>query len=187
VTSAVSHARGVEFVLDAFQQHREVWPRLRGSGHRGRGHVGDAEIGHRPRQRSREPRRRGDVTKIREAPFRDGVEGGPRGDGFSAEQRCRGNATARQRGGGDPRRELRQAESRQAERGAAGDGEPAREIIGRPTCGGNNRDRLSCGELFEERGSGVQADHRRCRSNETKRVSHVITPGAVPGNRLRTG
>ncbi len=112
--------------------------------------AGEPQLLQRPRQRTREAGQAGDGAEIAQRAVARRGEDGPRSDGLRAETAARRPAVRRERDHRGPGRELREAQAREAERGAALGGQRPREVIGRAARGADDGDRMMRGKLPDE-------------------------------------
>lgn len=137
---AIGGRRLLEERSEALEQHGEIAAGERQCGQTVGGDAGEAQFLEGTRQCARKAGRVGDGAEVAQRALTDRVEGGAGGHGLGAKPRA-GRATAAcQRHDRRPRRQLRQAEALDAERGAAAGRDAAREVVGGAAGGRDNRD-----------------------------------------------
>src|SRR5207237_9036202 len=112
-----------------------------------------------------------------------------RRDRLGAETAARCLAVGRERNDRSSRRELRDAQSGDANRGAAPGRDRPREIIRGAACRADDRDRVVSGELLEECGCGPEARGGGCRLDDAERWcwAHVSPAPARRGRESGNG
>ena len=127
-------------VFESLQQAGEVRPAERQRCQRGGVDPGEHELVQRPGERARKAGRAGHRAEVVESFVAGRLERRPRRHRFAADVRDRRDAARRQDGCRQARRELRHAESMQADGAAAGHGNRSREIVGGPARGRDDED-----------------------------------------------
>ncbi len=157
-----------------------------------RGHVGRQAAGanackpqlvNRSRQRRGKPGQPRHRREVREVVGRNRVKHRPRRHRLGP--RLRRGCAPRSGWGrdGHARRQLREAEPRQAERRASGGRDRANEVVRRASRGADD-DRFSRGrKLFEKRARRREPGGRRCGGDNAKHESVDFLPDAVPDTR----
>ena len=136
--AAICCGRGGELVLESLEQAGEVRSAERQRRQRPRVDPGEHELVQRACERARKARGSGHRAEVVEPAVAGRFERRPRRDRFAADIRDRRDASRGEHGRGQPRRELRHAESMEADCAAAGHGHGAREVVGSPAGRGHD-------------------------------------------------
>ena len=128
---AIRRRRSIELRIEPFEQRREIGASERQPAQGVRANPGERQLIQRSRQRTRKPRRRRHRREVLEFAVVPGLERRSRRDRLGSDPRHRHCPARRQHRCSDVRRQLREAESVQADRPAPG----LRDRPGEVVCG----------------------------------------------------
>ena len=158
--SAVHDGHGIELRVESGQQRGKVSGALARTVQRRRRHVRQREFLERARNSAREARRVGDRTEVTEGRVARRVEHRAGGHRFDAKRGGWHQSILCQQGCRKASRELRQAESVEAERCASQGGQCSDKIVRRTTTGTNDKNFRGGRSAEDELARGLETNGR---------------------------